>query len=335
MSFPLVVGAGALTGHASSISPAWPTHQTDDIGILLVETANADPVLSVASGFTQIGTVQAGGSSSGNATRAAVYWARATSGAMTAPTITSADNHIIGRILTVRGCLTTASPINASAMDTTGSSTASTVTFPNVTPTVDNCLILALATSGIDSSTAQFTSWASTADVVNFTELYDSGDITGHGGVLAAAYGWQLTAGLINDLSASIAANFQNRFVIALEPEGAGVAPDETAPVITNLEPSDGTVRPQTVVSFDVTDETALAHVLIAVSWTHPTTGARVVEVVHDGDNFRGAYGGSVNVRTAITDGYHYAIRRDGGWLASPTVEFFPIDAGGNLGVIS
>lgn len=110
-------------------------------------------------------------------------------------------------------------------------------------------------------------------------------------------------------------------------------ATDSPPPTISNLDPAaGGTVRAQTVITFDVDDESGLALVAILASWTNPATGASVCEVVHDGDNFRGAYLSDANTRTTTATGYSFTVRRDGGWLASPTFEYLVIDADGSMG---
>lgn len=105
---------------------------------------------------------------------------------------------------------------------------------------------------------------------------------------------------------------------------------DTTPPTLVNLEPADGAVRAQTVISFDLIDETELG--LVAVVASFPDGSA---ELIHDGEGFRGNYLGSANLRTAIAGGFHYAVRRDGGWRSSPTLEWFAVDASGNIGVIA
>jgi hypothetical protein len=110
---------------------------------------------------------------------------------------------------------------------------------------------------------------------------------------------------------------------------------DVAEPEITNISPTPGTnIRPQTVFSFDVTDDLALALVLVAVSWRHPKTNELIVELAYDGTAFRGAYRGIANTKITIAGGFRFNVLRDGGWLASPTLEWFPLDTSGNLGVI-
>lgn len=109
------------------------------------------------------------------------------------------------------------------------------------------------------------------------------------------------------------------------------IIPDTTPPTITNLSPGAGTgIESTQVISFDITDETGLAAVVVIASFSDGT-----VEVVHDNDGFRGNYvGGGANTRSAIAGGWHYTVRRIGGWHLSPTFEWLPVDTSGNIGVL-
>jgi len=108
------------------------------------------------------------------------------------------------------------------------------------------------------------------------------------------------------------------------------VIPDTTPPTISNFVPTQGTgIESTQILSFDVTDETGVAAVVILASFPDGS-----IDVVHDNDGFRGKYVGDVNTRSAIAGGYHYSIRRIGGWLQAPTIEWVPVDTSGNIGVI-
>lgn len=109
---------------------------------------------------------------------------------------------------------------------------------------------------------------------------------------------------------------------------------DSTPPQITNLTPAAGSsLDANEPITLDVTDETGFGRVAILASFSDGI-GGEIVEVVHDGDAFRGNYLGVINLRTNITDGFRFTILRDGGWTAAPTFEFLAVDAGGNEAVI-
>ena len=105
----------------------------------------------------------------------------------------------------------------------------------------------------------------------------------------------------------------------------AGGALDTTAPTLTNVSPASGsTIGAADSVTFDVTDETGLREVIVAVEFL--ASGS--YEVVHDGTSFAQAYRSSS--RTAVTGGYRYTVSRAGGWPSSPQIRIFAIDTSGN-----
>lgn len=107
----------------------------------------------------------------------------------------------------------------------------------------------------------------------------------------------------------------------------AAPTPDTTPPVIEHFVPPLGaTLSAQQSITFDATDDSGrFRRVLV-----HAVFSDGVVEVVHDGDGFRGYYQGSSS-RVMIANGYRYTVLRTGGWPSSPaTFNVFAIDASGN-----
>lgn len=101
---------------------------------------------------------------------------------------------------------------------------------------------------------------------------------------------------------------------------------DDAAPQVTNVAPTPGaTLTPDAAFSLDVTDETALARVFLTVAFA----ASGVVEVIHDGDAFMPLYA-PASTRVVIPDGYHYVVRRHGGWPSAPTFHVYATDASGN-----
>lgn len=105
-----------------------------------------------------------------------------------------------------------------------------------------------------------------------------------------------------------------------------GASGDSTAPVIGNFDPPVGTplARSQ-LVTFDVTDETLLVRCVVIVEL------AGEVYVVHDGDRFCGSFT-NYSSRSAISGGFHYSVRPNGGWTHAPRFEVLAFDTGGNEG---
>lgn len=103
--------------------------------------------------------------------------------------------------------------------------------------------------------------------------------------------------------------------------------PDTTPPVVSNYDPAQNTaISSTTAIEFDVTDETG-QFCSIMVTAFFANTGAW--EVIHTGSAFSPTYLAGSG-RSVITNGFHYIVRRTGGWSLSPTIITFAVDAGGN-----
>lgn len=106
--------------------------------------------------------------------------------------------------------------------------------------------------------------------------------------------------------------------------------PDVVAPVVSNYSPAAGaTITPLTALSFDVTEESG-EFCKIMVTAFFAATGEW--EVIHTGDQFAPRYIAGSS-RVPIANGFSYTVRRTGGWLSSPTLQTFAIDAAGNESV--
>lgn len=103
---------------------------------------------------------------------------------------------------------------------------------------------------------------------------------------------------------------------------------DTDPPTIANMAPVPGEIVASDVLEFDVEDtDPGLRTVILTIKFaSQPST-----IVVHDGAEFKYPFTGAANVRTSITDGYHYAIRPSGGWLADFSLDVAAVDRSGNL----
>lgn len=103
-------------------------------------------------------------------------------------------------------------------------------------------------------------------------------------------------------------------------------------PTLSNFSPAyGGNIGQNTVLSFDITDVDSSIRRIILHATIQNLSGS---EVIHDGENFNERYySGASNVRTSISNGFHYVILRDGGWPNGPgliTLIPFAIDIKGN-----
>src|SRR6266700_4981461 len=95
--------AGTSQAGTGTISVSWPTHATNDIGLLVIQTDNQAVTLGTnAADWTQVtnspqGT---GTSAAAGATRLTVFWSRATSSSMGAVGVNDSGDHQIAQIIT-------------------------------------------------------------------------------------------------------------------------------------------------------------------------------------------------------------------------------------------
>ncbi len=217
-AIPTFQAAGTADATVNTTSPAWPAHQANDIGLLLIESCGGEAAtLSTASGFAAVTNSPSATGTTTNGTRITAFWCRATSSAMAAPIVADPGNHAYSRILTFRGCITTGNPwdVTAAAQKASASTSASA---PTVTTTVANTLIVNIISRDNDLAGAAFSAWAN-ASLTNVTEHVDDGDTSGNGGGFAVASGGKATAGATGVTTATVTSTINASLTIALKPE--------------------------------------------------------------------------------------------------------------------
>jgi len=224
MAMPTVVGVGASAAGQAAITPAFPggyTATADDIAVTFCETESGDTV-TPPTGWAAVTNVTV---SSGTVTRLWAIWRRIQAGD-TAPTIADAGNHDIGRMIIVRGCVTTGNPWDVFTTSTELVADTS-VSIPGVTTSVPNCLMLYAVSTGQDgsSSTTAYSAWAN-ASLTNVTERMDNYTALGLGGGFGMATGEKAAAGATGAMTATLAltANFKALMTIALKEQVAAAA---------------------------------------------------------------------------------------------------------------
>lgn len=171
---------GTMAAAISAVSPAWPTHQTGDLGLLFVETSNQTPGATwPPTGWTLIGTPPG---TTSEPTKLFVCWKIATSSSESAPTVQDSGDHQIAVIMTVRGAADS-SPISDYAQ---GSQTNSlSVAFPTLTGDEPSGLVICASSRSDDAAGAEFTGWSSAYHTL--TERFDNGSAVGNGGGIGIA----------------------------------------------------------------------------------------------------------------------------------------------------
>jgi hypothetical protein len=179
---------GSAQAGVASVNVSWPTHVTDDIGILVLESFTA--TWTTPSGWTLLA------SSNATFTELNIYWKRATSSAepAVATGFPGTADHVVARIVTFRGCVATGSPVLTSATST--KTVASTSwSAPSITTTTANEFVVYGVSRDNDSSNLASFSNPTNANLVSPTEIGEAGTTSGDGGGFVVGYGVKATAG--------------------------------------------------------------------------------------------------------------------------------------------
>ena len=175
------LAAGSQASGTGNITVGLPSGiQNGDLLLLVCETANQN--ITVPSPWVEItsspqGTGTAGGTA---ATEVHVYYFFA-DGTETAPTITGTTNHKVAGIGLYRGVHDT-TPFNAQAgqVNTTANTTC---TFPSVTTTVADCLVLLINARALpDSNTNTQTTNHTNANLTGIATDFEYNTNAGNGG---------------------------------------------------------------------------------------------------------------------------------------------------------
>ncbi len=211
---------------------AWPVgHQADDIGILVVQSANQ--TVATPSGWTLLGNVGVGTAGAVGATAAWVFWKRATTAAEADASIADPGDHFRARMYLFRGCETSGTPVHGTPVTATVSAPGTAVSIAMPTTTVNECYLVALVANATDSGSNQTAigtqTWANAA-LSGFTRIMTGNTANGVGGGADAGGGVKTTAGAIGDSTATLAtASAQAKMAFALmPPQGAPPPPPVT-----------------------------------------------------------------------------------------------------------
>ena len=206
---PTFVAAGNVANGTGAITPALPAGiAVNDILLLFIETANQAISISNQNGGAWAAVAnspQGTGTAAGaSATRLTVFWSRY-NGTQGAPTVSDSGDHQLGRIIAVRGAITSGNPWDVTAGGV-GATASTGGAIPGATTMVDNTLVVAaIATALPDATgTANFSAWAN-SDLTSITELTDNTTTSGNGGGLGIAAGVKATAGTYGNTTVTLA----------------------------------------------------------------------------------------------------------------------------------
>lgn len=221
MALPTFHAITAATGNDPNIAlpnMAWPAgHAANDIGIFFITSDFSNLVNTTAtpSGFTLI-TNSRNNSDPSDGIWGAAFWKRATSGAEANVTFSQIANTSgtgwRASIMTIRGCPTSGDPFDITAVS--NQSGNATVTFPSITTTVSDCLIILFASNGRDVTSANYGTWTN-ANLASLTERIDSQGNHGNGQGIGVATGGKATAGAIGTSTVGVTAD-ANQFAVTM-----------------------------------------------------------------------------------------------------------------------
>lgn len=193
----------------ASVNVSWPSHVTNDIGILVLESNSA--IWTAPSGWTLVDTSDA------VTTELNIYWKRAASSAEAAVATgfpTGAD-HVIARIYTFRGCVTTGSPILITATSTKLVASTS-YSAPSITTTTANEFVVYGVSRDNDSSSTIAFANPTNSNLVSPTEIIESGTILGDGGGFVLGYGVKTTAGATGTTTGTVTSSVNASITFSL-----------------------------------------------------------------------------------------------------------------------
>jgi hypothetical protein len=221
MPMPTVYAVGTVASGTAGVTPGLPAGtQADDILILLLENQDA----TVVGAVTGYADVQNSFANSGTITRLSLRWKRAVAGEA-APSVPDPGDHVVARIIGVRGCPPGGSPVNVSFQSTELVADTS-VSIPGGTTTKPDCLIIAAFSTGTSvASTAHASAWTN-ASLGSVTEQVDNWVVDGGGGGFGAASGTKALPGVYSATTATcVTANFKALVSVALQGDPGPMQP--------------------------------------------------------------------------------------------------------------
>jgi hypothetical protein len=246
-----IQATGTLVSGTGTVSPSWPTHEANDIGLLLIEHGNdtsateTAATLDTAAGFELVAyneyKVYVTSLLSYATTCLTIYWARATSNSMSAPTVSDMGDHVNARIITLRGGIISGNPVETyNEKDSYNNSFSAT----GVTTQTDNAGVLIAIGWSKDTAGPLVTSFDN-VNLTNLVEVVDEGSTTGNGGGIAVGFGIKETAGItgITSISTSVSASLKACLVLSIasqEGETTNVDVPAGSLTLTGLAPSVG-----------------------------------------------------------------------------------------------
>lgn len=221
MAVPTFVGKNLATGGINALPVANnPTGiATADIMFLVTQAVGAETIsLSTPASYTEAPSSPQATGTALLGTRGAVWLKRAESATPALPTIADPGDHVLAQLMAFRdgGSTSDAININASAGGIKASA-STTITFPSVTTTVADCLIIMIGFRDLDSGAA-WVSGTTNSNLTSITEQTDGGGTNGVGGGYCVITGIMATPGVVGTTTATVTSSINTMITLALAP---------------------------------------------------------------------------------------------------------------------
>lgn len=212
---PYVRAVGSSNTGTGAVGVPLPVgHTSGDLLVIFAESENED-ISMTTGGWTQIDVAQGSGTAADNTSVRLEAFYKIDGGSEGVPTVADSGDHTHA-IMIAFANVNTSAPINAATGNTGASSTS--VSFPSVTTSVANCLIVNAIAGSEDTSQDQASGWAN-SDLINVQERADDYVGTAGGGGISVGTG-TLTSATASDITSATLANasLQARLTFAIAP---------------------------------------------------------------------------------------------------------------------
>ena len=215
MPAPVFQAVGAQQNSATaSQNVSWPTHQTNDIGLMVIETSGGGTTLTPPTGWAAIPGTPVVDVATAAGSKLHVWWKRAASSAEAAvATGFGTSDHVVSRIYTFRGCITTGNPWDVTTTGTK-TTTSTTATVPAVTTTVDESLVVMIVGRPDDSTSTTHFGVPVNATLTGLAEAGEAGTNNGDGGGFVVSYGTDATPGSTGTSTLTKTASTTDTYVV-------------------------------------------------------------------------------------------------------------------------
>ena len=217
---PDVRNVAAGSGSLNSSVPTMPTHQANDIIIVVAMTANqAFPSMPAGWGYAPSGnTPGIGTAGAAGGVRLHILYTRATSAAQTAPDFGDSGDVQYVRAMSVANVITTGDPWDATANYQPTTNTTSLI-FPAITTTTANTLVVLAVAMDKDQANTASIGTVTNANLASITERMDQTVTTGTGGGVGCLTAANTATGNIGNSTHTFgAATFYSSWTGALKP---------------------------------------------------------------------------------------------------------------------